>query len=169
MIKKAALFGAIIAVLFVLSIVIIVKIGLTKTEFNLPLVFHALLIGIPLFVGMHHIRKNVYSNAINFAQAFYSGVIISVCAAILVVILMAGCEMIGFLIPDLIEDATAVTISDLTKQKKTQAEINQIIAGLKKPYMLSLFYGMRVLMISAFSSTILSLFVRNRDTFNENK
>ncbi len=169
MIKKAALFGSIIAVLFVLSIVVIVKIDLAKVEFNFPLVFHALLIGIPLFIGMHHIRKNVYSNAINFAQAFYSGIIISVCAAIIVALLLMGCEMIGFLIPELIEKATAVTIADLIKQKKTQAEINQIVASLKEPYMFSLFYGMRVLLISAFSATILSLFVRNRDTFNENK
>ncbi|ABG59893.1 DUF4199 domain-containing protein [Cytophaga hutchinsonii] len=171
MIKKAALFASIIAILYILWLFVIISIDLSKiqTGFNIPLVFNSLLIGIPLYIGLLSIRKHAYSNEINFAQAFYAGITISVFAALLVLILLALCEVAGILIPDLIEDAINLRIPELIKEKKSQAEIDQFIANVKEPYVYALGNGIQVLMISAFSSTILSLFVRNKDTFNENK
>lgn len=171
MIKKAALFASVTAVLFVLWLAVIVSIDLSKIQigFNIPLVFNTLLIGIPLYIGMLNIRKHAYQNEINFAQAFYAGITISVFTAVFVFVLLAVCEMTGILIPDLIEDAINLGVPELIKEKRSQAEIDAFIENVKAPYIYARGNGIQVLLISAFSSTILSLFVRNKDTFNENK
>lgn len=169
MIKKAAIIASIIAALFILWLIVVVSIDLSKiqTGFNIPLIFNALLIGIPLYIGMLYIRKTAYNNEINFAQSFYTGITISVFAALFIFILLSLCEMTGILIPDLIEDAISLQVPILIKEKRPLSEINAFIANVKAPYIYAQGNAIQVLMISAFTSTILSLFVRNKDTFNE--
>lgn len=171
MIKKAALFGLTTAVLFVLWLTVVVSIDLSKiqTGFNIPLVFNTLLIGIPLYIGMLSIRKNEYQNEINFAQSFYAGITISVFSATVVFVLLSVCEALGILIPNLIEDAIKLGVPELIKEKRPQSEIDEFIKNVKSPYIYGIGNAVQVLLISAFTSTILSLFVRNKDTFNENK
>ncbi len=173
MIKKAALFGLAIATIYVLWLVAIVIFEISKIQVPLlPLVINTLIIAVPLFAGLMYIRKTAYDNSINFAQSFYTGIAISVCAAIAVYIILALLETAGLLIPNLIADYKNSTQAYLNDPKLTRQELKDIQESYKnitEPYLFSKLNFVQVLLISAFSSTILSLFVRNKDTFTEIK
>lgn len=173
MIKKIPTISLLCAIIYVIALKVIVTLKLTMIQIPmLPALVSVAIIAIPLYIGMLHIRKNQYGNSINFAQAFYSGIIISVLTASFVFAILAVLEMSNILIPDLIADNQQTADAYIKSYKPSVAEIaeiNQNTQNSTLPYAFSKVHFAMVLLISAFSSTILSLFVRNKDTFNENK
>jgi hypothetical protein len=128
------------------------------------------IIGIPLYLGMLYVRKKCYDNSINFAQAFYSGILISLLTAFFVFGILAILELSNILIPDLILDNQKTSAAYIKNYKPSAEEIVEMANNTensKLPYAFPKIHFAMVLLISAFISTILSLFVRNKDTFNE--
>ena len=173
MIKKIPAISLVCAIIYVIALKIIITLKLTMLQIPLlPALVSVAIIAIPLYFGMMYIRKKQYENSINFAQAFYAGIIISLLTASFVFGILAVLEMSNILIPELIADnqQTADTYIRLYKPSAAEvAEINQNTQNSTLPYAFSKVHFGMVLLISAFSATILSLFVRNKDTFNENK
>lgn len=173
MIKKIPTISLLCAIIYVIALKVIISLKLTMLQIPmLPALVSLAIVAIPLYFGMLHIRKNYYANSINFSQTFYAGIIISVLTSIFVFGILAVLEMGNILIPDLIADnkQTADTYIRLYKPSAAEiAEINQNTENSTLPYAFAKVHFGMVLLISAFSATILSLFVRNKDTFNENK
>ena len=138
----------------------------------LPILVSLAIIGIPLYAGMIYIRKKCYDNSMNFAQAFYAGIIISVLTASFVFGMLAVLELSNIFIPDLIADnksTAAAYIKNYHPAPEEIIQINQNSTNSTLPYAFPKVHFALVLLMSAFSSTILSLFVRNKDTFTEIK
>lgn len=137
----------------------------------LPLIVNTLIIAAPLYAGLLHIRKTRYENEMNFSQSFYIGILISILSAIFTFIVLAAFESMDILIPSLLEDyKNSSLVYANTLPAEEMKKFNEQIDGvLKQPYNVAQQNFILVLLISAFSSTIISLFVRNKNTFNENK
>lgn len=171
MIKKAPIISLLCAIIYVLALKIITATGLTMLQIPLlPALVSVSIIAVPLYIGMLHIRKHHYDNSINFSQTFYTGILISVGTAFLVFGILSVLEMSNILIPDLIADnqhTAEAYIKNYKPSAEEIAEINQNTKNSMAPYAFAKVHFIIVLLISAFSGTILSLFVRNKDTFNE--
>jgi len=169
MIKKASLFGLISAIAYILWLIIVVKTGLSKKEitFNFPLLINAIIISIPMYLGLQYIKKNQYDGSINYAQAFYSGAFISVFSGIFVFIILALFEKINFLIPELLAELKSSTLLYLQSEKKTPEEIKNIMYDYDSSFFIAKGHFPPILLMSIFSSTVVSLLVRNKDTFTE--
>ena len=131
MIKKTVLFGFITAIAYVIWLIIVVETGLSKKEisFNFPLLINAIIVSIPMYLGLQHIKNTQYNGTINYAQAFYSGAFISLCSALFVFIILAFFEKIHFLIPELLSELKISSEAYLKTEKKTSEEIQTIIDG----------------------------------------
>ncbi|WP_299252767.1 DUF4199 domain-containing protein [uncultured Cytophaga sp.] len=173
MLKKIPIISLICAVIYVAAIKIITVTGLTMLQIPMLAPFVSVsIIAIPLYFGMLHIRKVHYDNSINFSQTFYSGVIISVFTAIFVYVIFYLLEMSNILIPDLILDNQLTAEAYIKAYKPSETEIAEIHQNTKNsmaPFVFAQVHFIMVLLISAFSATILSLFIRNKDTFTEIK
>jgi hypothetical protein len=173
MIKKIPLISFICALIYVIALKVIVATELTTLQIPmLSAVVSLSIIAIPLYIGMLHIRKTAYDNSINFAQAFYAGILISILTAFFVFGILSVLELSNILIPDLILDNQNTSAAYIKNYKPSAAEIAEITANTKNstlPYAFAKIHFAMVLLISGFSATILSLLVRNKDTFNEIK
>ena len=173
MIKKVPIISFICALIYIVALKIIVSLGLTMLQIPmLPALVSVSIIAIPLYIGMLHIRKTCYDNSINFSQTFYAGILISIFTACFVFAMLAILEMSHILIPDLIIDNQHTSEAYIKNYKPSAEEIikmNQNTQNSIFPYAFPKVHFGMVLLISAFSGTILSLFVRNKDTFNEIK
>jgi len=171
MIKKIPLIGFICAAIYVIALKIIIAVELTMVQIPmLSAVVSLCVVGIPLYFGMLYIRKSCYDNSINFAQSFYAGILISLLTAFIVFGILSLLELSNILIPDLILDnqkTSAAYIKNYHPGAEEIIEINKNTKNSTLPYAFPKIHFAMVLLISAFSSTILSLFVRNKDTFNE--
>jgi len=172
MIKKAALFSLLTTILYVIWLEVIVVLGISSIQIPmLPLIINTLIIAVPLYVGLLNIRKTKYENEMNFSQSFYIGILISVLSAVFTFILLVAFESMDILIPSLLEDYknSSLVYAHTLPAAEMKAFNEQIDGALKQPYNVAQQNFILVLLISAFSSTIISLFVRNKDTFNEIK
>jgi hypothetical protein len=171
MIKKAPIISLLCAIIYVISLKIIVVSGMTRIQ--IPMISTLVsvsIIAIPLYIGLLYIRKNCYNNSMNFAQAFYSGIVISILSACFIFGILALLEINNILIPDLIADnklSAAAYIKNFHPTPEEITEIHKNTINSTLPYAFSKVHFAIVLLISGFSSTILSLFVRNKDTFTE--
>lgn len=172
MIKKAALFSLLTTLLYVLWLKIIVALGISSIQIPmLPLIINTLIMVVPLYVGLLHIRKTKYENEMNFSQSFYIGILISILSAVFTFIVLVSLERMDILIPSLLADYknSSAAYANTLPLAEMKAFNQQIDGALKQPYNVAQQNFILVLLISAFSSTIISLFVRNKDTFNEIK
>ncbi|HSY61306.1 MAG TPA: DUF4199 domain-containing protein [Cytophaga sp.] len=172
MIKKAALFSLLTTILYIIWLKIIVVLGISSIQIPmLPLIVNTLIVAVPLYTGLLYIRKTQYENEMNFSQSFYIGILISILSAVFTFVALSALESMDVLIPSLLADyKNSSAVYANTLPAKEMKEFNeQIDAALKQPYNVAKQNFVLVLLISAFSSTIISLFVRNKDTFTENK
>lgn len=173
MIKKIPLISFICAAIYVIALKIIIAVELTMIQIPmLSAVVSLAVVGIPLYFGMLYIRKTCYDNSMNFAQSFYAGILISVLTAFFIFGILSVLELSNILIPDLILDNQKTSAAYIKNYKPGPAEIVEINKNTQNsmlPYAFAKIHFAMVLLISAFSSTILSLFIRNKDTFNEIK
>ncbi|WP_018342302.1 DUF4199 family protein [Cytophaga aurantiaca] len=171
MIKKAPIISLLCATIYVIALKIITATGLTMVQLPLlPAFVSVSIVAIPLYIGMVHVRKYHYENSINFSQTFYTAVVISIGTAFFVFGILCLLEMSNILIPDLIADnqhTAEAYIKNYKPSAEEIAEINQNTKNSMAPYAFAKVHFIIVLLLSAFSGTILSLFVRNKDTFNE--
>lgn len=170
MIKKVALFSFITTALYVIWLKLIVVLGVSAIQIPmLPLIINTLIIAIPLFLGLLHIRKTLYDNEMNFSQSFYIGILMSIVSCFFTFILLAGLESMDLLIPSILEDyKTSSQVYAATLPAEEMKLFNEDIKlAIEIPYNVAKQNSMAVLLISAFSCTILSLFIRNKDTFTE--
>jgi len=172
MIKKAALFSFITSVIYITWLKVIVAFGISSIQIPmLPIIMNTLIIAIPLYLGLLSIRKNDYNNEMNFSQSFYIGVLMSIISCVITFLILSLLESMNILIPSILQDyqnssqAYAVTLP-AEEMKQFNADIE---ATIKVPFTVAKQNAIAVLLISAFSTTILSLFIRNKDTFTEIK
>lgn len=172
MIKKAALFGFTIAILYTIWLKVVVVFGISTIQIPmLPLISNTLIIATPLYFGMLHIRTRHFKNEMNFSQSFYIGILISILAGMFTYTLLALLESVDVLIPSLLADYKATTL-EFSKTlpaadiPKYNIEVDE---SIKIPYNVAKQNFIVVLLIASFSATILSLFIRNKDTFTEIK
>jgi len=129
-----------------------------------------IILGTFIFIAMRQARAQLYAQTgINYAQTFYIGVITSVVTG-----LIAGTFAflyIQFIEPDFTAHLVEETTKEMTKQKVAPKDIQQNIAEMKEIYTAKVqFMSLLVttFFIGIISSSILSVFVRNRDTFSSN-
>ncbi|MDB5256283.1 MAG: hypothetical protein JWM14_978 [Chitinophagaceae bacterium] len=129
-----------------------------------------IILGVFIFVAMRQTRKKLYSvSGINYAQTFYVGIITAVVTG-----LIAGTFAfiyIQFIEPDFTEHLTVETTREMQKQHVAPADIQKNIAEMTEVYTAKVqFMSLLVttFFIGIISSSILSVFVRNRDTFSSN-
>ncbi len=135
------------------------------------LIYTALLIiilGTFIFISMRQTRSKFYAETgINFAQTFYAGVITS-----LITGLMAGTFAfiyIQFLEPGFTEHIITEATQAMQKNKVAAKDIQQNVAEMKQIYTANVqFMSLLIItfIIGIICSAILSVFVRNRDTFS---
>jgi hypothetical protein len=172
MIKKAALFGLAIAILYTLWLKAVVVFSISSIQIPmLPLISNTLIIGIPLYLGMLHIRKRHFKNEMNFSQSFYIGILISILAGMFTYTSLALLESLNILIPSLLADykTTTLEFAKTIPAADVPAYNKNVDESIQQPYNVAKQNFIVVLLISAFSATILSLFIRNKDTFTEIK
>jgi lysylphosphatidylglycerol synthetase-like protein (DUF2156 family) len=173
MIKKIPFISFICAVIYVIALKVIITVGLTSLQIPmLSAIVSVTIIAIPLYIGLLYIRKTCYFNSINFAQSFYAGILISVTTAFFVFSILSILELSTILIPDLILDNQKTSEAYIKNYKPSLEEIVSINKNTKNstiPYAFAKIHFAMVLLISGFCATILSLFIRNKDTFNEIK
>jgi hypothetical protein len=172
MIKKAALFSLIISVLYITWLKVIVAFGISSIQIPmLPIIINTLIIAIPLYIGLLFIRKNNYDNEMNFSQSFYIGILMSIMSCIITSLILVLLESMDILIPSILQDylnSSQVYAATLPAEEMKQFNAD-IEATIHVPYTVAKQNAMAVLLISAFSATILALFIRNKDTFTEIK
>lgn len=129
-----------------------------------------LILGIFIFIAMRHTRAKFYAQTgINFAQTFYVGIITS-----LVTGLMAGTFAfiyIQFLEPGFTEHIIAEASQAMQKNKVAAKDIQKNINEMKQIYTANVQFMSLLIMtfvIGIICSAILSVFVRNKDTFSSN-
>ena len=174
MLKIAGIWGSCAGVLYV----VLSWISLSKRqELNqypawglLSTALLIIILGVFIFVAMRQTRKNLYStNGINYAQTFYVGILTSVFTG-----LIAGTFAylyIQFIEPDFTAHLVTETTREMTKQHVAPADIQKNILEMKEVYTAKVqFMSLLVttFFIGIISSSILSVFVRNRDTFSSN-
>ena len=126
-----------------------------------------LILGTFIFVAMRQARSKFYKElGINYAQTFYVGVLTS-----LVTGFMAGIfafVYIQFLEPGFNEHIVSETTQAMISQKVPTVEIEKNVAEMREIYTPKVQFMSLLIMtlvIGIISSAILSVFVRNRDTF----
>ena len=137
------------------------------------LIYTALLIlilGTFIFIAMRQTRSTFYAQTgINFAQTFYVGVITS-----LITGLIAGTFAflyIQFIEPGFTEHIVAEASQAMAQNKVAAKDIQKNVSEMKQIYTAKVQFMSLLIMtfvIGIISSAILSIFVRNRDTFSSN-
>lgn len=172
MIKKAALFGLLLGAVYLLWLWAVVASGLSAKNSTsiLPLFLNLTILAVPLYLGLLSIRKTVYENSINYAQSFYAGIIITVCAALFLFIVLFIFERIEFLVPELLKDMQTVARLNMSLEKLPEAQIAAYVnEELTQPNIIPIGSALKLMIVSGLLTTILALLVRNKDTFTENK
>jgi hypothetical protein len=168
MLKKATLSGLIVAIVYVLYSILIVSTDISKRTdlFILPLVLNLVVIGLPVYFCLLWIRKTAYNNEINYGQTFYSGVIMSITGGIFLFSILVLLEKLNIFIPDLLETLKVAAIENMKIEKISQDKIDQYVnVELTKPYIVAQSSLIQFIFKSIVITTIISLFVRNKDTF----
>lgn len=168
MLKKATISGLIVAIVYVIYSVLIVSTDVSKRTdlFILPLVLNLLVIGIPIYFCLLWIRKTAYNNEINYGQTFYSGVVMSITGGIFLFSILVLLEKLNIFIPDLLETLKVAAIENMKIEKISQDKIDQYVnVELTKPYIVAQSSLIQFIFKSIVITTIISLFVRNKDTF----
>ncbi|MCU0416155.1 MAG: DUF4199 domain-containing protein [Cytophagaceae bacterium] len=167
MIKNAIITGLGISIVHVIWMFLVVQTGLIqRVDLTLlPVLIPALLMGSGMYIGVRYIRGANYEGRMNYAQSFYTSVTITFSMALFIFLLLSLLESISILIPDLIENMKHTTRLNMELEKLPENKIQDFIKLLDQPYLIaknsivqSLFYGIIL-------STIVALFVRNKDTF----
>ncbi|MBC7485960.1 MAG: DUF4199 domain-containing protein [Cytophagaceae bacterium] len=130
-----------------------------------------LILGSFIFVAMRHAKAKFYKEfGINYAQTFYVGVLTS-----LVTGLIAGTFAfiyIQFIEPEFNKHIVSETTHAMINEKVPVKDIQKNIAEMKEIYTPKVQFMSLLVMtfvIGIISSSILSVFVRNRDTFSSNQ
>jgi hypothetical protein len=168
MLKKATISGLIIAIVYVIYSILIVSTDISKRTdlYILPLILNLLIIGIPVYVCLLWIRKSSYNNEINYGQTFYSGVVMSITGGIFLFLIFVLLEKLNLFIPDLLETLKVAAIENMKIEKIEQYKIDQYVnVELKRPYIVAQSSLIQFIFKSIVITTIISLFVRNKDTF----
>jgi hypothetical protein len=172
MIQIAALWGTISGVLYILItwFSIHYRIELNEKMPIWPLLntgLYVLILGFCIFFGMQKIKNKLYAETgINYGQALYTGVIISIITGVLsgfffLVYIEYFNSTLGYQI------ATEMKLL-MIQNKKTSKEITETVFQIKNQYqpinlMMSSLIGTTTMGIIC--SSILAMFVRNRDAF----
>lgn len=167
MLKKSFIGGLVAAIIYLLWLVIIVKTQLIgRNDLTLlPILIPVLLIGFTMFFFVRQIRFQIYHNEINYGQAFYSAVLIALIMSIFIGLFLMVLESLHILVPELIDNMKQISRLNLELDKKTPEEIEGFLKQLDTPYTIAINSFINYLLIGVFLSTIVALFVRNKDTF----
>ncbi|MBC7451911.1 MAG: DUF4199 domain-containing protein [Cytophagales bacterium] len=170
MIKKAALFGLLLGVVYIFWLWVVVATGLSsKNIMYIPLFINLIIIAVPVYIGLLSIRKNVYAGSINYGQSFYGGIIISITGALFVLAILCLFEQVGFLIPQLVEELKTIARLNMKIEGLPDIEINKYVnEELTRPYLIATGSFAQLIIRSVIVTTIIALVVRNKDTFTEN-
>lgn len=167
MLKKSIIGGLVAAIIYLLWLVIIVKTHLIgRSDITLlPILIPVLLIGFTMFFFVRQIRFQVYHNEINYGQCFYSGVLITLSMSIFIGLFLVILESTHVLVPELIDNMKQISRMNLELDNKTPEEIEGFLKQLDAPFTIAINSFINYLLIGVFLSTIVALFVRNKDTF----
>lgn len=131
---------------------------------------YILILGIFIFIAMRHARKTLYSElGINYAQTLYVGVCTAVVTGFLTGI-FSLCY-IQFIEPNLGDTLVAEATKGMIEQKLPAKDIQEMTAKFKNSYTPgNQFMTMLIFttVLGIICSTLLAVFVRNRDTFSSN-
>lgn len=167
MLKKSVIGGLVAAIIYLLWLVIIVKTQLiSRNDLTLlPILIPVLLVGFTMFFFVRQIRMSVYYDEINYGQCFYSGVLISLFMSLFIGLFLVILESAHVLVPELIDNMKQISRLNLEIDKKTPEEIEGFLKQLDAPFTIAINSFINYLLIGVFLSTIVALFVRNKDTF----
>lgn len=131
---------------------------------------YILILGSFIFIAMRHARKKLYSElGINYAQTLYVGVCTAVVTGFLTG-LFSFCY-IQFVEPHLGDILVAEATKGMIEQKLPAKDIQEMTVKFKNSYTpVNQFMTMLIFttVLGIICSTLLAIFVRNRDTFNSN-
>jgi hypothetical protein len=131
---------------------------------------YILILGTFIFIAMRHARKSLYHElGINYAQTLYVGV----CTAVVTGALtgLFSCCYIAFVEPNLGNILIAEATKGMTEQKLPAKEIQEMTEKFKNSYTPgNQFMTMLIFttVLGIICSSLLAVFVRNRDTFTSN-
>lgn len=172
MIKIASLWGALSGVLYIL----LTWLSLDKrTELAaypawglITMILYVCILGFCIFFAMRTTRDSMYKETgINYAQTFYVGVVTSITTGVLFGIF--SFVYIQFLNPDLANELVQEMTVEMAKFNKTPKEISETVQHVRESYepknqLMSSLIGTSIM--GMICSALLSVFVRNRDTFS---
>ncbi|MDB5273164.1 MAG: hypothetical protein JWO58_1531 [Chitinophagaceae bacterium] len=175
MFKIAGIWGACAGVLYIaLTWVSLAK----RQELNtfpawglLSTALYIIILGVFIFIAMRNARSKFYSTiGINYAQTLYIGVLTAVITGFIAGIF--AFSYIQFVEPDFGSKLIIEMTAEMTKHKLPAKDIAEMTTQLKTSYtppnqFMSLLIGTTIMGIIC--SSLLAIFVRNRDTFTSNQ
>ncbi len=172
MIKIASLWGTLSGILYI----VLTWISLDKRTALaaypawglITMILYVCILGFCIFFAMRMTRDKIYqATGINYAQTFYVGVVTSITTGILFGIF--SFLYIQFMNPGLAHELVQEMTVEMTKLNKTPKEIAETVQHVRESYeaknqLMSSLIGTSIM--GMICSALLSVFVRNRDTFS---
>jgi hypothetical protein len=174
MLKIAGIWGACAGVLYI----VLTWLSLAKRqELNqfpawglVSTALYIIILGIFIFIAMRRARATFYSAlGINYAQTLYIGVLTALVTGFISGVF--AFSYIQFVEPDFGNKLIVEMTATMTQQKLPAKDIQEMTTQLKSTYtapnqFMSLLIGTTIMGIIC--SSLLAVFVRNRDTFSSN-